>query len=336
MIVGIKKAILHILDAASGTVVYSDELLDTEDAQINTFITTHIERLYESASLRGAEFKSASGFLAKIEQYNNSESSFTDLSKTVAERLYEAISSSEEPKSCDIIITEFVSNEKRILGILKCDNKTGFTHSVSNADGKVRNNIINHYAILPQITHKLSECAFVDLDSKAIKYRGRASKIDGESVDIIAELLLECEYEISPRESANTMTRIAKKVALENGADSIQTRAKLKEYVTESIEENNYDCVDTQKVADKVFEGMPTVRDEFVQKLEKAGVPEKVEVNNYITKKMAANIKLSTNTGVELSFPPEHYRNPEFMEMITNEDGTISIKINNITELINR
>ena len=81
---------------------------------------------------------------------------------------------------------------------------------------------------------------------------------------------------------------------------------------------------------------MPAVRDEYVKKMEQAGVPEKVEVNSYITKRMASNIKLSTNTGVELSFPPEHYRNPEFMEMITNEDGTISIKINNITELINR
>ncbi len=336
MIIGIKKAILHILDASAGTGVFSDELLDTEDAQINTFITTHTERLYESALLRSAEFKPTSGFLAKIEQYNNSDITFAELSKNAAQRLYDAIASTEEPKSCDVIITEFVSNESRILGILKCDNKTGFTHSVSNADGRVRNNIINHYAILPPITHKLSECAFIDLDSRAIKYRGKTSKIDGDSVDIIAELLLECEYEISPRESANTMTRIAKKVALENGADSIQARAKLKEYVTESIEENNYECLDTQKVADKVFEGMPTVRDEFVKKMEKAGVPEKVEVNNYITKKMASNIKLSTNTGVELSFPPEHYRNPEFMEMITNEDGTISIKINNITELINR
>ena len=78
------------------------------------------------------------------------------------------------------------------------------------------------------------------------------------------------------------------------------------------------------------------MRDEFVEKMEKAGVPEKVEVNNYLTKKMTANVKLSTDTGIELSFPPEYYRNPEFMEVITNEDGTLSIKINNITELINR
>ena len=336
MIVGLKKAILHIFDTNSGMGMFSDELLDINDAQINTFITTHIEKIYESASLRKAEFKETSGFGAKIEQYNNDEITFAALSKNAAERLYDAIASTEEPKACDLICVHFVSNQSRIFGILKCENKIGFTHSVIQAEGKVKNNIINHYAILPSLTNKISECAFVDLDTKAISYVGRNSKIDGDSVDIIAELLLECEYEISPRESANTVTRIAKKVAIENGADQLETRARIKEYITESIEEKDYEYVDTKAVADKVFEGMPSVRDEFVEKMEKAGVPEKVEVSKYITKKMTANIKLSTNTGVELSFPPEHYKNPEFMELITNEDGTISIKINNITELTNR
>ena len=336
MIVGLKKAILHILDTNSGMGVFSDELLDVSDAQISTFITTHIEKLYESAALRKAEFKDASGFRAKIEQYINNDITFADLSKNAAERLYDAIASSEEPKACDLIAVEFVSNQSHIFGLLKCENKTGFTHAIVQAEGKVKNSIINHYAILPSLTNKLGECAFIDLDTKQIAYIGKTSKIDGDSVDIIAELLLECEYEISPRESANTVTRIAKKVAIENGADQLETRARIKEYITESIEEQDYEYVDTRAIADKVFSGMPTVRDEFVEKMEKAGVPEKVEVNKYITKKMTANIKLSTNTGVELSFPPEHYKNPEFMELITNEDGTLSIKINNITELTNR
>lgn len=336
MIVGLKKAILHILDVTSGLGVFSDELLDVEDAQINTFITKHIEKLYDSAALRKAEFKETSGFRAKIEQYKNEEITFGELSKNAAERLYDALVTTEDPKACDIVAVEFVTNEERIWGVLKCDNKTGFTHSIVQNEGHVKNNIINHYAILPPVTHKLSECAFVNIDTKEIKYLGKTAKIDGETVDVIAELLLECEYEISPRESANNVTKIAKKVALENGADQIETRAKLKEYVTKSIEDNDYDYIDTKQVAEEVFSGMPSVRDEFLERIEDAGVPERIQTNQYLTKKMTSNIKLSTNTGVELSFPPEHYKNPDFMELITNEDGTLSIKINNITELTNR
>ena len=67
-----------------------------------------------------------------------------------------------------------------------------------------------------------------------------------------------------------------------------------------------------------------------------ANVPEKVEVNPYITKKMSSNVKLGTDIGVELSFPAEYYRDNEHIEIINNEDGTISIKINNIGEIINK
>ena len=336
MIVGLKKAILHILDTNSGINVFSDEELDTENAEINNFITKHIEKIYESAALRPAEFKETSGFRAKIEQYKAGETDFTALSKNAAERLYDAITASEEPKSAGLIVVEFVVNEENIIGILKCDNKTGISHTVVQGEGRIFNNIINHYAILPPVSQKIADCAFINLKTGGLKYSGRSVKIDGDTVDIIAELLLECEFEISPRESANTVTRLAKKVALENGADMIETQARIKEYVTQSIEENEFEYVDTDKVADKVFDGLPAMRDEFEQKLEKAGVPKKVEVSKYLTKKMTADVKLVTDTGVNLSFPSEYYKNPEYLEIITNEDGTISIKINNITEIVNR
>lgn len=336
MIVGLKKAILHILDTGSGTNVFADTLLDVENAEINTFITKHIEKIYESAALRPAQFKETSGIRAKIEQYKVGETTFVELSQAAAERVYDAVAMSEDPKSCDLIVVQFVVNESEIIGILKCDNKIGITHSIVRDEGKTLNNIISHYAILPSVSQKIAECAFINLTKDDLKYAGRKYKIDGDTVDIIAELLLECEYEISPRESANTVTRIAKKVALENGADTIETQARIKEYVTKSIEDNSYEFVDTDSVAERVFEGLPSIREEFVQKIEKAGVPKKVEVNKYLTKKMTSNVKLSTDTGVELSFPPEYYKNPDYIELITNEDGTLSIKINNIKELINR
>lgn len=336
MIVGLKKAILHVLDINSGISVYSDELLDTESAEINTFITKHIEKIYDSATLRPAEFKEASGFRAKLEQYKDGGIDFIELSKNAAERLCDAERSAEDPRSCDLIVAEFAANDRTVIGILRCENKTGVTHSVIREDGHIKNNIINHYAILPPVSQKISDSAFVELESGALRYAGKSRKIEGETVDIMAELLLECEYEISPRESANTVTRIAKKVALENGADTIETQARIKEYVTESIEENNYEYVDTDAVAERVFEGLPAMREEFVQKIERAGVPKQVEVSRYLTKKMTSNVKLATDTGVELSFPPEYYKNPDYIEVLTNEDGTLSIKINNITELINK
>lgn len=137
-------------------------------------------------------------------------------------------------------------------------------------------------------------------------------------------------------ESVNAVKRIAKKVAEENGGDSIETMSKMKEYVTETVEEGENNYIETDKVADKIFDGRPGMRDEFMQKIEKANVPQRVAVNSYVTKKLASNVKLVTDIGVELTFPAEYYQNSDYIEFINNDDGTISIQINNIGEVINK
>ena len=148
--------------------------------------------------------------------------------------------------------------------------------------------------------------------------------------------MLECIYVISSRESVYAVCKIAKKVTEENGGDTIETLSKMKEYITENIEEGETEFIDTEQVADKIFDGKPGMKSEFIDKIEKANVPQKVEVNSYVTKKLASNVKIVTDIGVEVIFPAEYYQNNEYIEFINNDDGTISIQINNIGEVINK
>lgn len=336
MIVSIKKAILHILDANSGVSVFSDTELDVSDASINNFITKHIEKIYEDAGLRSGEFTDNSGFKYHLKEYLNGETDLQSLSLFIAERLYDGIKSAENTESCDIIVCDCIANEQPTLAVLKCDNKIGYTHQVTQNDGKISNALINHYAILPTTTQKISECAFINENDFSIKFAGKKRKIDGEATDLIADVLLECYFDISVKESINAVRKIAKKVTDDNGGDSIETSAKIKQYIIENIEENEYEFIEPEEIAKSVFDGRPVMREEFMEKIQEANVPKKVEVNSYVTKKMGANIKLSTDIGVELSFPAEYYRDGKYIDIINNEDGTISIQINNIGELINK
>lgn len=336
MIASLKRAILHILDGNSGISVYSDEELDITDASINSFITKHIEKIYEDAGLRTGEFSDNSGFKYHLTEYIKDENYFSKLSKFIAERIYEGIRQSDKPDASDLIVCDCIINERSVLAVLKCENKIGYTHQVMQDDGKVKNQIINHYAILPTTSQKISECAFISTDDYSIRYTGKKRKIDGETTDLIADVLLECIYDISSRESVNAVKRIAKKVAEENGADTIETMSKMKEYITENIEDGETEYIETEKVAEKIFDGKPGMRDEFMEKIEKANVPQKVEVNSYVTKKLSSNVKVVTDIGVEITFPAEYYQNSDYIEFINNDDGKISIRINNIGEVINK
>lgn len=338
MIISINKAILHILDANSGVTVFSDKELDLTDDTINAFITKHIEKTYEDPGLRKGEFNPNSGFKYQLNEYRSQNTSFEEFSLFAAHKMYDALSASEKTESCDLLVCDCVITERPVIAVLKCDNKIGFTHRVTKEDGNVQNELINHYAILPSPTQKISECAYVDTDDYSIKFSSKKRNIDGESADLMPDILLECIYDISSKESINAVDKIAKNVAEDNGGDCFETMAKMKKYIvdlTENTEEDS-DVIDTENIAEAVFDSSPVMREEFKEKLKEANVPDRFESNSYITKKFNSNVKLVTDTGIEIRFPAEYYRDSDYMDIITNDDGTISIELKNIGEILSK
>lgn len=334
MIVDVKKAILHILDCNSGAGIFSEEEIDVSEGMINAYFCKHIEKVYEDPGIRKGEFTDNSGFKYHLKEYVNNEITFQNFSLFAAERLYENIKNSENIESCDIAVCECVISERPIIAVLKFDNKTGFVHHVNQQEGKIKNEIINHYAILPSMTQKITHCAFVDMEDMSIKYKGKKIKIEGETVDLIADALLECVFDISVKESFNAVRKIAKNVADEYGANEIETEARMKKYVKESAiaaEE-----IKVEEVAETVFEGLVSAKHDFVEKTKEANVPQTFEMNEYVTKKVNANIRLVTDTGIEILFPSEYYKDDENISIINNDDGTISVQINNINKLTNK
>lgn len=334
MIVAIKQAAMHILDTSHRIPMLSEREMDISDAAINTYITRHVERVYDDAAHRNGEFMSNSGFKHHILEFKAGNVDFLALSRTVAQRLFEGLCNTENPSPCDIIVCNLIINEREVIGILKLDNKVGFTHRAEKDENGILNNLINHYAILPNVTQKINEYAFINTDTMSIRYHSGSYKIDGEKADLFADVLLECNYELSSREAVNTITKAAKRVTSENGGDTMETAARIKECVIENIEVG--ENIDTEKIANHVFDGRPAMLGEFRAKMEQASVPPQIEVNKYVTKKTTSDIKLVTDIGVEISFPAEYYNNSEYVDIINNDDGTISVRINNIGELINK
>lgn len=334
MIININKAILHILDGNSGITVYSDKELDVTDPNIIAYITGHIEKIYEDPALRPGEFGSNSSFKYHLTEYQTGGEDFVKFSVFIADRIYEAISASDKISSADLLVCECVIHEIPVMCVLKFDNKIGFTHQVVQEDGSVHNEIINHYAILPSQGQRISEFAFINLNDQTIRYKGKKLSVEGESVDLIGEYLLDCIFDISTKESFNAVTKIVKSVAEEYGADTVETTARMKKYVMETAAEEEF--IEPAKAAEEIFRESPSMRDSFKEKAFEAQVPEKMEISEYVTKKVSSNIKLVTDSGIEISFPAEYYKDGEHMSILNNPDGTLSIQINNISGLVSK
>ena len=138
----INKSILHILDFNSGVAVFSEQELDMQNNSALTFLTKHIERSFLDSNLKPGSFLEKSNFEKQMNNYINRRLDFVEFSTYIADLANSTISKSDKLDSQDLFICDFNLDDERIIGILLCNNK-------------IKNDIINHYTILPNLSQKL-------------------------------------------------------------------------------------------------------------------------------------------------------------------------------------
>lgn len=331
--IAIDNAILHILDFNAGMTMYSDAELDLSGST-ETFLRKHVEKSLASQDARQGVFYEDSSFLASLDEYVSGKKDFIAFSREVAHALEEAYVHAEEMDSADVIVCDIRVDEARKIVLLKCSSHTGYVHQVNRTEEGIRNEIMNHASIMPGPGQKMDEFAFVDVGSKAVVFSGKRYTMDGNSVYVFPEILLECSQAPSPREAMKSIAKAAAKVAEAYGQDEVATAAAVKSYIAENVEES--DALDLQGAGKQIFKGNPSMQADYEMQIQEAGFTEPVHMDKEATLKKVSKHKLKTDTGIELTIPTDYFDNTEYVEFNNNEDGTLSITLKHISNIVNR
>lgn len=334
MLITINKAILHILDFNSGVTVFSQQELDRESNSVVSFLTKHLEKSYTAQNAKTGSFYPNSKFKSQLVDYLAGSLDFISFSMYAAELLYTAIAQSDKLDSTDVLVCDFTIDEIRVVGLLKCTNKVGFIHQVVHENEQLKTEIINHYAILPGTTQKIEEYAFIDTDTLDIKFIDKKRSVNGRDSYMIADHILECSSLISPKSTLELVNTIARTVAENHGASTMEASLKSKSYIAENTEVSEY--LDPVELSKAVFPSSPLMQQEYVQEVQKAGIPETVKIDKDLAIKTGKSHKIKTDTGIELTFPVDYFQNSEYIEFINNPDGTLSIALKKIGSIVNK
>lgn len=330
----INKAILHILDFNSGMCIISQRELDFSDITIYEYIEKHLEHIKSDLNQKSGAFSSESSFFVQLDKYLAEQSSFMELSVFIGNILYEQIARSDKAVPTDLLVVDFSDNGTRYLALLLLTSKIAYTHQVLTSDGSIHNEIIKHHAILPNTTQKADSYALIRCDNFAIGFVDKKSRIDGQEVYLLPDILLLCTATISGKEAIKTVSQIAAEVAEKHGANSAVILSKAKNYLLENAETSS--SFSPTELGQEVFAGSQAMQQEFESQIKEAQLPQDVKVERTLAIKTAKNHKIKTDTGIEITFPAEYFENHDFIEFINNPDGTISIQVKNIGRILNK
>ena len=326
-----KIGIVHILDSMVGVPVLSDQPIDM-GSNLCDFLKTHIEKFTESDDVKKCQFSEESEVMNLIKGCN--AENFVETSKLLCEKLYTIMNANIDIPAADVAVVVFASEGTDYFGFLKLNYKTHYTHATRpTEEGGNLNDIILQKAILPSAGQKLTEAFLVNLSNGEIMLTEKKYEVNGEKKLYLSELFLECHAPMSQKTRLDIVTRAVEQVNKKYyGDEDTERKMEIKKAIYEELEETGTLAVEAVK--EKVFKNSPEMQADLDEKLEKYNmVKEVVEPKSEATIKKFQKQHLTTDTGIEITIPMEEYKDPNKVEFITNEDGTISVLIKNIGHL---
>lgn len=329
-----KIGIVHILDSMVGVPVLSDQPIDM-GSNLCDFLKTHIEKITESDDIKKCQFSEDSEVMHLIRGCN--AENFVETSRQLCTKLYGIMNANIDIPAADVAVVVFSCEQTDYFGFLKLNYKTHYTHATrSTEEGGNLNDIILQKAILPSAGQKLSEAFLVNLSNGEILLTEKKYEINGEKRLYLSELFLECHAPMSQKTRLDIVTRAVEQINKKYyGDQDTERKMEIKKAIYEELEETGTLAVEAVK--EKVFKDSPQMQADLEEKLEKYNMAkEVVQPKSEATIKKFAKQHLTTDTGIEITIPMEEYKDPDKVEFITNEDGTISVLIKNIGHLSSR
>lgn len=329
----LKKAILHLVDRESGDPVLSQVELDLTTEYIRDYLTKKIQKLSTPQTKTGKLMPESR--IAQIIQ--KSEADFVAASGELVDAWYQIYSQSEDAPSCDVFVVQYELDTKLSIAFLKVNYNEGFTHFVDAEEAGLANKLIINRAILAGKTQKADEGLTVEMESLTYELVEKKFTFSGEKFFYFSTKVIDTEPVPSLEENVKVIKKVAEKIGKSFDTPKHEMIADVKEAVFESIEETGSLAV--KEVAERVFKDNISARMAFEEEVVEKGFidqPAMVREVKELTEKKYGKQKLKLSNGIELIVPLDVYRDPQLIEFINNPDGTISVTIKNVEDIINR
>ncbi len=331
--ISIRHAILHILDFTTQLNVLSQEELDLSRDTLYGYVFRQIWGTLDDPRIHYAEFAPEAELMRALLDYRRGSTGFIDLTDAAADRFIRRFEEHPDLQAFDLLIVDYTYEMRPCIAILVLENIRAWTHNVDNSTGILRNDIVEHHAVLPSPTRKAKSYALIDLSNMRIRFVDEM-KTSADKEPGILRSVLECSETRSTKEAVKLLERITAAVAEEHEENPFVAVSKVRNFMKSHGE--TFSSFSVDDLEEEIFADSPKMREAFRERIGDAALPERVEMPEPALKQVSRKQKIRTDTGIELLIPAEYMGDPEYVEFHSYPDGSLTIELKQIGRIINK
>lgn len=334
MAVTIKECYLYLLDNESRTFIPTQNPIDDAIDGAYGFLEKSIEKCAKNPAGRHGKFNEDSEAKQMFLDYRNGAITFSDFACEIATKRYDWKERYEILTASDLFMCEVEIGEVEYVIGLELTCTEGMVHHVIQGSSGIQNNLIVHRSIIPNANLKNASFFMINLDTMDLTVLESMTSTEDDDTMLYADKILQCNTEISLKEAIKKARTAAKQIVEDKKLDQLSVIPAFERAVTDMV--NGGLSLDMNQIAEEVFYEEPEVQKMYIEEVSKIGVGKSVSNQNRAKIPSKKSQKLKTNTGIEISIPLDYYNNKDYIELINNPDGSISIQIKNVNSVVNK
>ena len=318
----ILQAVLHYYDAQSLRAHYSEGALPLTDLQIYEYVEGLLKKVLYSPDARRADFSTTSP-VPKLLTVLKEEKNFFDFSKTMATRLLHELSQPEDDETRDVLLALVHDGHNEFWVMLILKGKNAYVHTFFEEEGCL--GITKSGSLLPPATTKPEAWAVISLEQDKLWLKDLRLTYEGDTVELLSEVVFGATTEQSPRESLRSLKKITREISDAYAYDAIDAAANMKRYIAERVLTDDY--LVQKDMAKEIFPDSELLQKRFQESCYSKDLPEHIPAPREFSLKQVAKQKLATDTGVKIEVP---LKGLEDVSVQVEEDGSLTLTIRNI------
>ncbi len=329
----IEKLIIHMMDPSSNLLICADQEAQLEESCIE-MLKQKMTKAFTSAKKSKGHLREDHTIAQWIGAYRNHEQTFVEMSRQIAQDIYEKKCKAAQFEPSDLMIAEVLFEERRYLVGMDHTYVDGWIHESDQSEMITTNAIRKCTTLVSNNLLKNDRVFLLEYSDQTLFCIETKIEIDAEPCYFYSDIVFQSKNTPSYQDVRKAMNKAVEDTIKEYDLDSVKVLPKMKQMMQDTLEAN--EVIKVSDVASIVFGDQPLAKQHFETEMKEKGMDRPI-LTEYVKPTKAEKVtKIKTDKGIEVIIPINYMDSTEYVEFQTLEDGTLMIHLKNINRITSK
>lgn len=314
-----------MLDFEHRQIFRSSDFVDMNETSID-YYRKKVEKALNSPAMKELTVGSLHEMMLRSEKMCESDEEFIRQANEIADKLFALGSVIEEMPNSNLLFVDCYKDGERFMAVLKLNYR--YIPMCVVEEDLVR---ITKQQVLPTMGAAVDEAIIMNCDQKQLFLIEKKYSIDGKMDYYLNPQWIKGEEKLTDKQKISTMKKVIKKLDDIYNVNDGKAMPLMKQEIQEKIDMN--EPVKPIEIVKKVLEKDYQAQEESEIMMKDLGIDEDDQIQSVAIPQMNV-CKLVLDDEIEVSLPIEEYLAGQKIEKIKQEDGTYSLILKEVSEIV--